>query len=44
MNHESTSRGNSPNLSDARVSRLVIDKATLWVVSAEHVIDGSKGG
>lgn len=43
VNHELTTEGDTRNLSNARVSRLVIDKATLAVRSGEYVIDGSEG-
>jgi hypothetical protein len=40
MNHELASPG---NLSDARVSKLRIDKSTLSVLDAKYVLDGTEG-
>ncbi len=42
MNHELTSQDKA-NLSDARVSRLIIDKATQTVISGDYVIAGNEG-
>ncbi len=41
MNHELSKAGG--NLSDARVSKLIVDKATMSVVSAEYIIKGTEG-
>ena len=42
MNHELTTQDNE-NLTDARVSKLVIDKATQTVLSADYVVGGDEG-
>jgi len=42
MNHELTSQDKA-NLSDARVSKLIIDKATQSVISGEYAITGTEG-
>ncbi len=42
MNHELTSQDKA-NLSDARVSKLVIDKATQTVISGDYAITGTEG-
>lgn len=42
MNHELTSKDKS-NLSDARVSKLIVEKATMTVLSGEYVVQGTEG-
>ncbi len=42
VNHELTSK-DKENLSDARVSKLVIDKATQTVISGDYLLTGTEG-